>query len=72
MFAFALLFFSCFNSNMVRLKDVRTIKLANQKLLFQFQYGSIKSPILVLLVIIMTSFNSNMVRLKGKIRKRCC
>ena len=53
-----------FNSNMVRLKvgeknaDSRVVKS------FQFQYGAIKSVIVVLKPSSIPCFNSNMVRLK--------
>ena len=53
----------CFNSNMVRLKEILFFQLT-ALLLFQFQYGTIKSRISVLSGLSESCFNSNMVRLK--------
>ena len=52
-----------FNSSMVRLKDTKLIN-AVIKQLFQFQYGTIKSPLPKRKYHIQNNFNSSMVRLK--------
>ncbi len=53
-----------FNSNMVRLKAALTDLFDNVKLLFQFQYGAIKSYKKYHYRTHHPRFNSNMVRLK--------
>ena len=53
-----------FNSNMVRLKVLKVVKDVDDKEVFQFQYGAIKRPDKVNLIIVNQCFNSNMVRLK--------
>ena len=56
---------TCFNSNMVRLKDKCRRSVCGFLAEFQFQYGSIKRQRRVQLHIVgVRSFNSNMVRLK--------
>ena len=54
----------CFNSKMVRLKDIDKTFISSKKL-FQFQNGSIKSVVQVLRLYNFCCFNSKMVRLKG-------
>ena len=54
----------CFNSNMVRLKEMISIDWLQIYCEFQFQYGSIKSSGVLQIKPSQLSFNSNMVRLK--------
>ena len=53
-----------FNSTMVRLKEELYANENEDKILFQFHYGSIKSTILYILIDMRENFNSTMVRLK--------
>ena len=55
--------FFCFNSNMVRLKEIPKLLIFHTRE-FQFQYGTIKSLSRLGFGSILSCFNSNMVRLK--------